>query len=65
MVLQYQSWFLAALWSEPYSVGEYLATPFLLVCCDSVMTEDRTNTNLQLNDDIEALFMAAIGWALN
>ena len=38
---------------------------FLLMCCDSVMAEDRTNTTLQSKDDIEALFIAAIGWASN
>lgn len=65
MVLQYQSWFLAALRFEAHLLGEYLVMPFLLVCCDSAMTEDRTNTNLQSKDDIEAFFMAAIGWALN
>ena len=65
MVLQYQSWFLTALWSETYLVGKYSVTLFLLMCCDSVMAKDRTNTNLQSQDDIEALFKAAIGWASN
>ena len=65
MVLQYQSWFLTALWFETYLVGKYLVPLFLLMCCDSVMAEDKTNTTLQSKDDIEALFIAAIGWASN